>query len=220
MSLRARVAGQAHGVLRHLELRVLRAPGEQLDLGAAQVPRLGVHLREPRDRPESFVHQTDGLEKAGPVDRGHPVHAGDDVADGDVGRALGMLLPGDHLIGRRPLGGQHLVEPIQDREDRGVLVAKPLEELHGERVGQGAVAQAPQRVLLRLLRPAAQTQQTVRQIVGRGPRLAGTHDQLRQSPQVLHQDHPEVDGDRPPLADGQWLNALVGADEPPQRLAA
>ena len=146
------------------------------------------------------------------------MHAGNDVADGDVGRTLGMLLPGNHLVGRRPLGAQHLVEPVQDRYDRGVLVAKPLEELHGERVGQGAVAQAPHNLLPRLRLPAAETQQPVRQLVGPGPRLAGADDELRQPPQVLHQGHPEVDGDRPPLADGQRLNALVGADELSQGL--
>ncbi len=217
-ALPARVARQAHGMARHLELRVPRAAGEQLDLGPAQVPRRGVHFCEPRLGSEGFVHQTDGLEESGPVDRGHPVHAGDDVADRDIGGALGMLLPGNHLVGRRPLGAQRLVEPIEDRHDRGVLVAKPLEELHGERVGQGADAQLLQNVVPRRRLRAAQTQQLVRQLVGHGPRLAGADDQLRQAPQVLHQGHPEVDGDRPPLADGQRLNALVGADELLQRL--
>jgi hypothetical protein len=145
------------------------------------------------------------------------LHAGDDVADRDVGRALGMLLSGHHLVGRRPLGAELLVEPVEDRQDRRVLVTKPLEELHGESVDQGGIAYPPQNILPPLHPPTAQTQQTVRHLVGPGPRLTGADDQLRQPPQVFHQGHAEVDGDRPPLADGERLDALVGANKWLQR---
>ena len=128
-----------------------------------------------------------------------------------------MLLPGHHLIGRLPLGAQLLIEPVHDRQNRSVLVTKPLEELHGESIGQGGVAHAPQNILRPLHPPTAQAQQPVRELVGPGPRLAGADDQLRQPPQVFHQNHTEVDGDRPTLADGERLDALVGADKWLQR---
>ncbi len=76
----------------------------------------------------------------------------------------------------------------------------------------------PQNIVRVLSRPTAQAQQAVRQLVGRGSRLPGADDQLRQPPQVLHQGDAEVDGDRPELPDGERLDALVGADESLQRL--
>ena len=130
------VPGQEHTFPRHLDLRSPRTPGEQLDLGSVLVPRRKIEGREPGSGAEDLVHQTDALEELGPVDGGHPTHAGDDVADGDICRGLGMVFLSHHLIGRRPLGAQLLVEPDQGRHDRRSLVTKPLDELHGERAAQ------------------------------------------------------------------------------------
>ncbi len=69
-----------------------------------------------------------------------------------------------------------------------------------------------------LRRLTAHAQQAVRQLVGRGPRLACADDLLRQPPHVLHQGHAEVDGYGPDLPDGERLDALVGADESLKRL--
>src|SRR5438093_13593025 len=64
----------------------------------------------------------------------------------------------------------------------------------------------------------AQAEESVRQLVGPGPRLAGADDQLRQPPQVFHESHTEMNGDRPELPDGQWLDTLIGPDESLKRL--
>ena len=77
-----------------------------------------------------------------------------------------MVLLGNHLVGRRPLGAQLLVEPDQGRHDRRSLVTKPLDELHGERAAQRDVIQRSQNIVRVLSRPTAQAQQAVRQLVG------------------------------------------------------
>ena len=93
-----------------------------------------------------------------------------------------MVFPGHHLTGRRPLGTQLSVEPVQGRRDRRVLVAEPLDQLDCERPGQGGVVQTTQDVLGVLRWPTAQPQQAVRQLVGLGARLARADDQQRQPP--------------------------------------
>ncbi len=40
------------------------------------------------------------------------------------------------------------------------------------------------------------------------------HDALRQAAEILHQHHPQSNGDRPELTDRQRLHELVGAHEP------
>ena len=78
---------------------------------------------------------------------------------------LGMVLLGNHLLRRRFLGAQLLVEPDQGGQDRRSLVTEPLDKLHGERTVQRGVTQAPQNVVGVPSRRIAQTQQTVRQLV-------------------------------------------------------
>jgi len=69
-----------------------------------------------------------------------------------------------------------------------------------------------------LHRPVAEAQQAIRQLVGPGPLLTGADDQLRQPSQILDERYAKMDGDGPELPDGQGLSALVGPDEPLQRL--
>ncbi len=204
--------------MRHLDLRPTRTPREHLDPGPVLVPGREIHGGESGNGAQDFVHEADALEEPGPVDGGYPSHAGDDVPDGDVGRGLRLVLLGHHLVGRGALRSQMLVEPGQDRHDGEILAAKPLDELYGERAGQGGVAQASQDAVGTLDRPAAEAHQAIRRLIGPGPLLAGVDDQLRQASKVLHERHAKVDGDRPEFADGQRLDTLVGKDESPDCL--
>ena len=48
-------------------------------------------------------------------------------------------------------------------------------------------------------------------------RSATTYNACSGAAQVFHQYYPQRDRHRPQLADGQWLNALIGADKTTER---
>ena len=86
---------------------------------------------------QDVVDQADALEELRPVDVGDQAHAGDDVAHGDVGRALALMLARAPLVGRRALARQPLFEPARAAGVTSrVLVAQPLDELDDEAVGR------------------------------------------------------------------------------------
>ncbi len=49
-----------------------------------------------------------------------------------MGGDLGLVLGVNDLVGRGALPGEPSVEPVERRRDRGILLAKPLGELHRE----------------------------------------------------------------------------------------
>ncbi len=103
------------------------------------------------------------------------------------------------------------------RGDRRVLVAEALEELDPRGGGERRRRETTRgRSDLRSL--GAQAQQAigeqVRPLAGR-PAL---HDLLREAAEVLDEEDPQADRDRPQLADGQRLHRLVGADHAPKAL--
>ena len=64
----------------------------------------------------------------------------------------------------------------------------------------------------------AEAEQAVGELVGRLPRRPAAHDLLREAAEVLDEEDPEADRDRPQLADRQRLHLLVGAHHAPQAL--
>jgi hypothetical protein len=122
------------------------------------------------------------------------------------------VLGSDGLVGRGPLGLEHLLEPAEGGRDVGVLVAQPLEELDLARGRQGDDCQpATERVAL-VNGPGAQAEETIGQLIGLLARRPAVDDLLGQPSQVLDQEDPEADGDGPQLPDGQRLDPLVGRD--------
>ena len=67
-------------------------------------------------------------------------------------------------------------------------------------------------------RSPAEPEQLVRQRVGLMAGRAALHDPLGEAPEVLHEHHPQGDGDGPQLADGERLHALECADEALERV--
>ncbi len=191
-----------------------RASRELLDGVAVAVAGGEVHRRIADVRLQHGVDQADALEELLPVERGHEAHARDHVADGDVHRGLPLVLDADDVVGRRALGGQPLgparrragVTPDPDRGGAGRAArrrrssaAPPRSLERPRRALSGAAAEA------RAARPPGRR----RPAVPRG----SAHDALREAPEILDEHDAQADGDRPQLADGQRLHALVGLHE-------
>jgi hypothetical protein len=212
------LAGQRHRLVRHVQFRPRRTTGQLLDGLPVLVARGEIHGSESGSRSEGLVHQTHALEKLRPADGRHPPHAGDDVPDGDVRRGLSLMhLTHDFALGS-PLGGQGLVQPVEGRCDRQRLVTEPLQQLHGERTGQGGGAKTAQHIVRALRRSAAQAQQTIRHLICACAPLAGADDKLRQPSQVLQEGDAKVDRDCPEFTDAEGLDALVCPNESLERL--
>ena len=202
----------------HVELAAARASRELLDGMAVAVARGEVHGEIVDVRLKHAVDQADALEELIPLQRGHQAHAHDHVPDGDVHGGLPLVLDADDLVGRRPLGGEALVQPYEGGGHRRILVTEPLNKLHRE--GRS------ERPLLELLEGQGSRPRVVaahsEEIVGEGvrglARRTPTHDALRESSKILHQHHPQGDGDRPQLADGQRLDALIGQHESAEQI--
>ena len=133
-------------------------------------------------------------------------------------RHLLLLFPPHDLVGRDPLGREALGEPRDGRRDSGVLLAQPLDEPHREGTRQRPrfqFAQERPRIRERL---SFDAQKRVADRVGLLAGAAPLDDAFREAPQVLDEHDSERDRDRPELADRQEPRALVGADEPAERL--
>ena len=64
----------------------------------------------------------------------------------------------------------------------------------------------------------ADPEQSVGELVRQLPRGATADDPLGQAAEVVDEQDPQADRDRPQLADRERLDLLVGADHPPQTL--
>ena len=208
----------AHGFGGDLQLGPVRTPRELFDRVAIPVAGGEVHRGIVAARSEHLVDQADALEELRPVERGHQPHAHDDVPHGHVHRGLPLLLDQDDLVGGRPLTGQALVQPEQRRGDRGILIAQPLDELHRERRHQPSVLERGEGRRHRLHGRALQSKEIVGERVGRLACRSPADDGLGQASQILDEQDPQGDRDRPQLSDRQRLHALVGVHEPAERL--
>src|SRR6202165_3934774 len=65
----------------------------------------------------------------------------------------------------------------------------------------------------RLWSPDPCTEQALGQCVGGGTRCLTAHDEVGQTPQILHKHDANCNCKSPELADRQWLNALIGQHE-------
>ena len=203
---------------RDVELGPTRAARELFDRVAIAVAGREVHRAVARGRPEDAVDEADALEELRPVERRHQGHAQDHVAHRHVGGGLPLVLDPNDLVGRRPLGGQTLIQPQERGGDGRILIAQALDELDGERGHERALAEPLQPDRRRINRVAADAEHVVREGVGLLARGAPPHDRLRHAAEILDEHDPDRDRDRPELADRERLDTLVGVDEAAQRL--
>ena len=129
------------------------------------------------------------------------------------------MLDADDVVGRRALRPESLIEPVQRRRDRAVLLAQALDQLHRKGGRQRGPLEAREAPGGRRHGPVvADAEQLVGQGVGFLAHRAPAHDTLGQAPEVLHQHDAQRDGYRPQLTDHQWLHALVGVHESTEHL--
>ena len=106
-----------------------------------------------------------------------------------------------------------LVQPGQRGRDSRVLIAQALKQPNDERRRQARRVEASKRRFRLLGWKSPDAEQAIGQgvcLVASNP-IAG--DLLGRPSQVFDQDDAERDRDRPQLADGQRLNALICADK-------
>src|SRR6266536_240633 len=177
-----------------------------------------VHFPDPRSLPELLIDQADGFEEVGPVDGGNEPHARDHVAHRHVGRDLLVVLEPHDLVGTEPLRLDPLHEPGERRSLLRIAFPQPLQKMNREWGGKRLALESPQPRFPRFSRLGADAEQRVGEGVCVLARKPPSDDSLCQPAQVLDQDEPQRDGDRPELAHRQRLRSLVCRDEPPQRV--
>ncbi len=185
---------------------------------AVEVTRREIHRREVAVRRQRDIDQADALEELGPVDGRHLAHAGDDVAHGDVHRALFLVFLAHDLVGGRPLRRQAVVEPAQHRRHRGVLIAQALHQLDRKGAGHDRLRELAQGRVEQRGGGDAVGENAIGEGIGGLAGGATAHDPLGGAAQVLDQHDAQRDRHRPELADGQRLDALVGVHEARQGL--
>ena len=186
--LAGRFVGDAHGALRDLDLGKRRASGKLLDCGPIEIAGRKIHLAVDALGGEDIVYRAHALEQGQPVDFRDQPHADDDVADGDGGSDLSLLLVGDSQIGGRSAFRQPVVEPCQSRRDTWILVAQHVDELHGERIRDGPGRGVRQHFRGSLRRFAAHPEKSPRQLVRLQSRDLALFDPDGDTTQVLNQD--------------------------------
>ena len=199
-----------------------RALRELLDRVAVAIARGEVHqrVRAGRVAAQQVLDQADALEKQRPVDRRHPAHARDHVADRELIGGLALVLDPQHLVGRVVLLQQRVLERLPRRPRRGRLVAQPLQQLHDERrrepvVFLPALLEEPADVRVGPVRADLES-------FVPSPRLlaapAGGDDAVGETAQLFDEGEPQHDRDRPDLPDRELRLALIGVDEIDERL--
>ena len=189
-----------------------RASCQFFDRATVAIPSWEIHCGKVALGTQHRIDEADALDQLLPIDDRHQAHARDDVADCHVDSALPPMLLLDNVVGRRSLRSQALVQPGERRHLCRVLIAKPLDQLNGERRSQWSL-DASQGHFRRLGLMAAGFQQPIRQRIGLLTCCLTPHDVVGQAPQIFHEHDAQRDRNRPELTYRQRLYALVGACE-------
>ena len=126
------------------------------------------------------------------------------------------MLVAHRLVRGRALRDQTFLQPVQCRRDSRVLIAQTLHELDNKCRGEGCAIRGAADQCVGFGAMAVDAQKSICQgirLLARGP---AAHDACRGASQILHEHDPQRDRHRPKLADGQRLNALIGAHETAQ----
>ena len=98
------------------------------------------------------------------------------------------------------------------------MISEPLEELDAGRSRERRGREPAQGCRRNLRAVRAQTEKGVGKLISFLPRRAASHDLFRDTAQVVDEEDPEADRDRPQLTHRQRLHLLVGAHHAPQAL--
>src|SRR6185437_15407907 len=128
-----------------------------------------------------------------------------------------MLVTYD-LVRRCSLRRQQLLQPMQARRNLRVLITQTLKQLDGKRGREAPTFCVAAQQSVGLESGTVDTQESICQDIRLLACGATTYDARGGAAQVFHQHYPQRDSDRPQLADGERLNALIGAHETTQRL--
>ena len=213
---RAARAGDGEG--RDIGLGAPGMAGEVFDGTAVEIACREIHAAKGAGGRQHAIDLAHHFKQHVPVDIGDHPQAGDNVADGDVGRTLPAVLVGDDRLRAGAVGGEAAFEPAQSGHDRPVLVAQTMGKLDRKCLGKRAVRQPHDRLAHRHSGMGAGAEQPVGQQIGALAGHAAADGLLGEAAQVLDQDDPQGDRQRPQLADREAPNLLVGAYEPTQGL--
>jgi len=131
---------------------------------------------------------------------------------------LALMLVVHDRVERFSLRRQALLQPSQRRGCSRVLIPQPVGELDYEGGRKRGVACMAANQGIGLRRIPVDAQQPVRHGIGFLACGTTADDACRGTAEILDQHDPQRDRDRPQLADGQRLNALIGAHELAQRV--
>ena len=125
------------------------------------------------------------------------------------------MLVAHGLVRGGSLRDQALLQPVQCGRHSRVLIPQALDELDCKCRREGRAVAADQCVWL------GGTAVNAQKSIGKGvcflARGTTAHDARRGAAKILQKYDSQRNRDRPKLADGQWLNALIGAYESAQR---
>ena len=197
------------------ELRAVRITSQLLDGAAVEIASREIHRAEGAFLAQARIDEAHALEPVGPVDVGDQPHAGDDIANGDVGGTLALLRVLHHLFDRDALQPQPVLQPAQRRHRPRILVPQSLRELRSEGRGQRP-GSARGDVRIEFGPRRARHGKPARQSIRVCPRRASDGDLLGQPAQVLDEHDAQRDRHGPQLADRERLHPLVGRDKSPQ----
>ena len=213
-----RTLGRVDRALRDFDFGVPRTARKFFDRMPVAIARGKIHRGKIAVGAQHRIDRAHALEKIRPINRRHQAHAGNHVADRDVHRALPLMYFADDIVGRGSLHGEARIEPLQCGSHLGILIAQPLNQLHGKRGRHRRRVEILEHSLSRFRFLAVGPQQPVRDQVGPVPLRAAAADLFRRAPQVFDQHDSKRDRHRPQLADRQRLHALVRLHELRQRL--
>ena len=180
---------------------------EFLDSAAIQVTGREIHGGEITTCAQRRIDEADALEPFSPVDGGNEPHTGDDVAHGDIGRALTLDLISHDLIGGGAFMRESFVQPTQHRRRVGISIAESLCQSHGEGGGPPGsvqIARDPGSAITYV-----RGQAPIRQRIGLLARVEARDNVLRQAAQILNQRDTKRDRDGPEFTDRQRLDTLI-----------
>ena len=167
-------------------------------------------------RPKDLVDQADAFDELSPIEPRDQTHARNHVPDGHVDRRLALMFEADQLLGSGPLAGQELLQPAEGRRDRWVLIAQALEELDAGRPRKRILRDPLQRACSVARAVGAEAEEVVGELVRLLSCGPAAHDLLRHTPEVVDEEDPKTDRDRPELADRQRHHLLIGEHHSPQ----
>ncbi len=204
--------GRVERLAGRLYLGMSRAPGQILDGVTVQVARGEVERAERALVPQESVDEAHALEEFRPIDRGNQPEARDDVAHADVDGPLTLVLGVHDLVGTGVLRRDPRQQPGQRRRRGGILIAQSLKKLGRERLRQ-RVGLEPFKIRRCGIGCGVGGRQIVGQRIGPVAQRQPMHDPRGKAAQIVEQHDAQRDGDGPQLADGQWLDELIGPAE-------